>query len=188
MPISFLNEEVSRKRHDEESLNTTVECAAVARATCRQVSRLVPGRPQFTTMRCMPATSRDTWRQVARATAAHSTVVFNDTSSCRFLEDISFKKLIGTPIVDGPEQVSVAREERADAILLRASHDGYAERYSVVHQRALRLAADGNRLDGEDLFVPVDSDLLPEGCPTNSPCGSICIPQSRPTSSPTAAA
>src|SRR5581483_5436718 len=28
----------------------------------------------------LPATSRETWRQVARATAAHSTVVFNDTS------------------------------------------------------------------------------------------------------------
>ena len=113
----------------------------------------------------LPATSRETWRQVARATAAHSTVVFNDSSSCRFLETSSFKKLIGTPIVDGPEQVSVAREERADAILLRASHDGYADRFSVVHQRALRLSADGHRLDGEDLFVPVDSDLLPEGVP-----------------------
>ncbi len=113
----------------------------------------------------LPATSRDTWRQVARATAAHSTVVFNDSSSCRFLETSSFKKLIGTPIVDGPEQVSVAREERADAILLRASHDGYADRFSVVHQRALRLSADGHRLDGEDLFVPVDSDLLPDNVP-----------------------
>src|SRR5262245_32790673 len=28
----------------------------------------------------LPGTSRETWRQVARATAAHSTVVFNDTS------------------------------------------------------------------------------------------------------------
>ena len=113
----------------------------------------------------LPGTSRETWRQVARATAAHSSVVFNDSSSCRFLETSSFKKLIGTPIVTGPEQVSVAREERADAILLRASHDGYADRFSVVHQRALRLAADGHRLDGEDLFVPVDSDLLPAHVP-----------------------
>ncbi len=109
----------------------------------------------------LPGTNRDTWRQVARSTAAHSTVVFNDSSSCRFLETPSFKSLIGTPIVDGPQQVPVAREERADAVLLRASHDGYGDRYSVVHQRALRLAAEGNRLDGEDLFVPVDSDLLP---------------------------
>ena len=34
----------------------------------------------------LPETSRENWRQVARATAAHSTVTFNDTSSCRFLE------------------------------------------------------------------------------------------------------
>jgi uncharacterized heparinase superfamily protein len=113
----------------------------------------------------LPGTSRDTWRQVARATAAHSTVVFNDSSSCRFLEASSFRSLIGTPIVDGPTQVPVAREDRADATLLRASHDGYGDRFSVVHQRALRLSADGHRLDGEDLFVPVDSDLLPPDIP-----------------------
>ena len=62
----------------------------------------------------LPATSRETWRQVARATAAHSTVVFNDTSSCRFLE----RRLVqapasARPIVSGPSQVQVAREERA---------------------------------------------------------------------------
>ena len=39
----------------------------------------------------LPATSRDTWRHVARATAAHSTVTFNDTSSCRFLSSESLE-------------------------------------------------------------------------------------------------
>ena len=34
----------------------------------------------------MPGNGKENWRQVARATAAHSTVTFNDTSSCRFLE------------------------------------------------------------------------------------------------------
>src|SRR5258707_6348516 len=57
VPSRRLNEPPSRKRHDDVSLNTTVECAAVARATCRQVSRLVVGRPQFTTMRCNPCDS-----------------------------------------------------------------------------------------------------------------------------------
>ena len=66
----------------------------------------------------LPATSRDTWRQVARATAAHSTVVFNDTSSCRFLESGSFKRIIGTPIVSGPSHIPVSREERPDALIL----------------------------------------------------------------------
>ena len=34
----------------------------------------------------LPATGRDGWRQVARATSAHSTATFNDVSSCRFIE------------------------------------------------------------------------------------------------------
>ncbi len=109
----------------------------------------------------LPATARETWRQVARATAAHSTVVFNDVSSCRFLETGSFRHLIGTPIVSGPAHVPVAREEEDGATVVRASHDGYAGRYGVIHQRALKLAADGSRVDGEDLFMPVDGDLLP---------------------------
>ena len=47
-------------------------------------------------------------------------------------------------------------------IILRASHDGYADRFKVVHQRALKLALDGNRLDGEDLFVSTDGDMIPQ--------------------------
>src|SRR5579883_2862277 len=38
--------------HEDESLNVTVECAAVARATWRQFSLPAAGRPQLTTMRC----------------------------------------------------------------------------------------------------------------------------------------
>ena len=39
VPSRRLNEPPSRKRHDDVSLNVTVECAAVARVTWRQVSR-----------------------------------------------------------------------------------------------------------------------------------------------------
>src|SRR4029077_19254501 len=87
----------------------------------------------------LPGTNRETWRQVARATAAHSTVVFNDTSSCRFLESGSFRRLLGTPIVSAPRDIRISREERGDAIVLRGSHDGYADRFRVIHQRALKL-------------------------------------------------
>ena len=65
----------------------------------------------------LPATSRESWRQVARATAAHSTVTFNDTSSCRFLESGSFKRMLfGTPIIGGPREVAVTREEQPDGV------------------------------------------------------------------------
>ena len=109
----------------------------------------------------LPGNNRETWRQVARATAAHSAVVFNDTSSCRFLESGSFKRLLGTPIVSGPNDIQVAREERGDAVILRTSHDGYADRFKLIHQRALKLALGGDRIDGEDLFVTTEGDMLP---------------------------
>ena len=109
----------------------------------------------------LPGNNRETWRQVARATAAHSAVVFNDTSSCRFLESGSFKRLLGTPIVSGPIDIQVAREERGDAVILRTSHDGYADRFKLIHQRALKLALGGDRIDGEDLFVTTEGDMLP---------------------------
>jgi uncharacterized heparinase superfamily protein len=109
----------------------------------------------------LPGTNRETWRQVARATAAHSAVVFNDTSSCRFLESGSFKRLLGTPIVSGPNDIQVTREERGDAVILRTSHDGYADRFKLIHQRALKLAVGGDRIDGEDLFVTTEGDMLP---------------------------
>ena len=34
----------------------------------------------------LPAVNKENWRQVARATSAHSTVTINESSSCRFLE------------------------------------------------------------------------------------------------------
>jgi uncharacterized heparinase superfamily protein len=110
----------------------------------------------------LPGANRETWRQVARATAAHSTVTFNDASSCRFVESGSVKRILhGTPIVGGPENIEVTRDESEDGIVLRTAHDGYAGSIGVIHQRVLTVSADGNRLDGEDVFTPSRGDTLP---------------------------
>jgi len=112
----------------------------------------------------MPATSRDGWRQVARATTAHSTVTFNDASSCRFIESGSIKRMLnGMPIMGGPQHVGVERNEQDGAVVLRTSHDGYAASFDVIHHRTLMLAADGRRLDGEDAFTPAFGDALSGG-------------------------
>jgi uncharacterized heparinase superfamily protein len=110
----------------------------------------------------LPAVNKETWRQVARATAAHSTVAFNDKSSCRFLESGSFRRLLfGTPIVGGPHNVPVEREDKAEGVLLRTSHDGYASDYGIIHGRTIQLSADGRVLDGEDSFTPAEGLALP---------------------------
>jgi len=109
----------------------------------------------------MPATGRENWRQLARATAAHSTVTFNDTSSARFVELATFRRMLGgAPMIGGPRKVSVKREDRPNGIALSLAHDGYAGRYGIVHARRLTLSGDGTRLDGEDMFLAADGGQL----------------------------
>jgi uncharacterized heparinase superfamily protein len=107
----------------------------------------------------MPTIGRENWRQLARATAAHSTVTFNDASSARFVELATFRRMLGgSPIVGGPTRVTVSREDDADKIVLRAMHDGYASRFGILHERLLMLSADGSRLEGEDIFLDADGE------------------------------
>src|ERR1700736_4998819 len=48
----------------------------------------------------MPSTGRDNWRAFARSTAAHSTLTYHETSSCRFVEQSAMKRLPqGSPVV-----------------------------------------------------------------------------------------
>jgi uncharacterized heparinase superfamily protein len=110
----------------------------------------------------LPAANKENWRQVARATAAHSTVTFNDASSCRFLENVPLRRLLfGAPIVSGPREVKVTRDDKEDGTTLVASHDGYAADCNVIHHRFLRLSADGRTLEGEDSFTPASGETLP---------------------------
>jgi uncharacterized heparinase superfamily protein len=110
----------------------------------------------------LPGSNRETWRQVARATAAHSTVTFDDTSMCHFLETGSFRRLLsGAPIMGGPTEIVIARENGAKGVMLEVSHNGYARHFGVIHRRLLKLSANGHRLEGEDLFLPARGNALP---------------------------
>jgi uncharacterized heparinase superfamily protein len=103
----------------------------------------------------LPAVNKENWRQVARATPAHSTVTIDDRSSCHFLESNAVRRLMGgSPIVSGPQNVRIEREP--GGVMLRAAHDGYAGECGVIHTRFIQLNADGRALDGEDSFSPSD--------------------------------
>jgi len=107
----------------------------------------------------LPAVNRDTWRQVARATPAHSTITINDASSCRFLESRLFSRLAwGIPIIGGPRAIAINRDDTDDGGLLYLTHDGYARPFNMIHHRVLKLSADGTMLTGEDSFTPARGD------------------------------
>jgi len=120
------------------------------------------GRQSRIVVNCgLPAINKENWRQVARATAAHSTAVLNDRSSCRFLETGSLRRLLfGVPIIAGPHEIDIERGMQ-DGEWLRATHDGYAPEFGVTHSRAIRLSPDGGILDGEDAFAPSDGHAIP---------------------------
>jgi uncharacterized heparinase superfamily protein len=103
----------------------------------------------------MPSTGRDNWRVFARGTPAHSTLTYHDASSCQFVELTAMKRFLqGAPVVSGPTSVESYREVVGNGVLLTTSHDGYLQRFGVVHRRVLMVAHDGSRLDGEDTLSP----------------------------------
>ena len=104
----------------------------------------------------MPATGRDNWRAFARETAAHTDLVYRETSSCEFVALTAMKRFLqGAPIIAGPTQVEVYRETTADGIMITASHNGYAKNFGLIHRRSILMAGDGTRIDGEDALEPV---------------------------------
>ena len=102
-------------------------------------------------------------RPLARATAAHSTVTINDTSSASFSHSQRVSGLLGSPLVAGPRSVPVQRSDRPGIHGFIARHDGYAQRFGLHHERELSLAAGGNILEGCDRILrsgttPVKND------------------------------
>jgi uncharacterized heparinase superfamily protein len=134
-----------------------VETSLDAHAGCLSFEFSSPKQSLIVVNCGMPANGRDEWRRLARATAAHSTATLNGESSAHFVEGQTFRRVLGgSPMVGGPSHVSVSREQLSDSITLRAGHDGYADRYGILHERTVTLAGDGTRLDGEDLFLAAD--------------------------------
>jgi uncharacterized heparinase superfamily protein len=89
-------------------------------------------------------------RQAARATAAHSTLVVSDVSSSRFASESGIERWLGHQIVARPSNVPVTRREEESGVTIEASHDGYEQRFGLIHWRRLQLSADGECLEGLD--------------------------------------
>ena len=60
-----------------------------------------------------PDANRAAAREAARMTAAHSTLVIDDTSSCRFASHAGLRKWLGDQIISGPDKVDVERIDQA---------------------------------------------------------------------------
>ncbi len=85
--------------------------------------------------------------QGLRTTAAHSTLILDDTNSTRIRPDGALGR--------GVEEVVANRQESEEGSWLDLSHDGYARRHAVLHRRRIFVSADGSDVRGEDALEPV---------------------------------
>jgi uncharacterized heparinase superfamily protein len=102
---------------------------------------------------CGTVEDDERWREVARATAAHSTLTVEGTSSARFLEAGRLRRRLGTLMVSGPSEALSTREEKDGGTRVVGRHDGYQQAFGFVHQRTLWLSADGDQLVGSDRLI-----------------------------------
>jgi len=97
------------------------------------------------------------WREAVRATAAHSALTLEETSSARLLQPGWRRQLLGPRVAWGPDHVKARRNEEDMGVWIEALHDGYREAFGLSVRRRLFLAADGGDLRGEDsLYRPVE--------------------------------
>ncbi len=100
------------------------------------------------------------WRDMARATAAHSTATVNNRSSGRILRDLLTRLILGHAHVSGPPSVRTEREDSERGSIVEAEHDGYLKRLGILHSRRLYLDNTGSDLRGEDCFHRARRRLL----------------------------
>ena len=89
-----------------------------------------------------PAGSAE-WRDAARATAAHSTVIIGDTNS---------SELKPNGLGRRPTDVKAQRQEANGAHWLEAHHDGWMKPFGAVHRRRLYMSESGEDIRGEDVI------------------------------------
>ena len=94
----------------------------------------------------LPTDLPDELVQGLRTTAAHSTLVLDDTNSTNILADGSLGK--------GVDDVAIERSEGNDSSRLESSHDGYVRPFGLIHKRSLILGNDGKELRGSDQLTP----------------------------------
>ena len=83
---------------------------------------------------------------VLRSTAAHSTLVLDDSNSTAVHADGTLGK--------GVTEVELDRQENLQGSSIEMRHDGYVRRYGLAHRRRVAIAPGGREVRGQDALLP----------------------------------
>jgi uncharacterized heparinase superfamily protein len=84
------------------------------------------------------------WRMACASTAAHSTLTLEDTNAC---------EILAGGVTSSSIYVTSQRYEQNGSQCLELTHDGYRNRFGILHQRFLALSPDGVALHGRDILA-----------------------------------
>ena len=93
------------------------------------------------------------WTAAARATASHNTLCLGEASSSKLVRHPGLETIVGGAPIRGPGRVTSRLEEHGGNLELSAEHDGYFDRFGLLHRRSLVLNASGTRLLGIDTLT-----------------------------------
>lgn len=85
------------------------------------------------------------WQEALRATSAHNTASLDYRNAQEIRKDGHFGRRSNA--------AKCERQETREAILLDASHNGYASLNGITHARRLYMTAEGHDFRGEDSFI-----------------------------------
>ena len=87
--------------------------------------------------------------KISKTSAAHSTLVLNNTSACSFK-----KNKLGANILDkGLKSFNNEVIKNKNFWSIKCSHDGYSKDYGVIHERTLKFYLNQNKISGVDKLI-----------------------------------
>ena len=103
-----------------------------------------------------PNATNVNWRLQSRMTSNHNTLTIEDSSSAQLVKTPSLTQSKDRWLLHGPAVTEGKPMTNASEFQVKASHDGYKNKYGIIFERFLSLDESGTVLRGEEVLRIAD--------------------------------
>jgi uncharacterized heparinase superfamily protein len=87
--------------------------------------------------------------QISKSSAVHSTLILDDSSSCKFIKNYNSKSLISQGLKVLKKDIIFEKNYWK----IHASHDGYFKKYGIIHDREIEFYPEQMKFIGNDKII-----------------------------------